>query len=130
MIKKLLLSLFLIAAGVLLLVVSSKLKAKLNDPNMIKTTATIVDILVEGSGDDTSHTTYVEYTLNGETRKAQLNYYSSSMRIGNTEEILVDPGDPSYVYSSSKSTSRALLIPGIMCFVAAVLCLMPRRRVV
>lgn len=127
-IKNILMMLLLIAAGVVLIVLSGRMKDKLNDPDMLRLTAVISDIRIEYDGDDTNHTVYVDYELDGKSRTAQLDSYSSGMRIGNELEILVDPGDPSSAMTNSKTGYRVMLGFGIVSIVCGVMTILPKRR--
>jgi len=129
--KKLLISVLLIAAGVALILVSSKMKARLNDPSYLRIQATISDIQMKHVGDSKEHSVFVQFDLNGETKEAELDGYSSSMRIGNSIDILVDEGNPSFVYQNSKTGYRVMLIFGFVCFLVSVLNFAPKsgRRV-
>ena len=127
-VKNILMALLLLAAGIALIVLSGKVKSKLNDPDMLRLTAVISDIRIEYDGDDTNHTVYVDYELDGKSRTAQLDSYSSGMRIGNELEILVDPGDPSSAMTNSKTGYRVMLGFGIVSIVFSVLAVLPKRK--
>lgn len=51
--------------------------------------------------DDETPDVYVEYVVDGETREAKLNYYSSTMREGDSIDIYYEKGNPSKIGSES-----------------------------
>jgi hypothetical protein len=63
--------------------------------NAIETTATISRIT--SSSDDTDHTAYIEYQVNGRTYNDRLSYYSSGLYEGKKIKIYYDPDNPSQI---------------------------------
>lgn len=61
----------------------------------VKTTATITSIGASHDNDgDVNHSVIVEFVVDGKTYSGELNYYSSSMRIGREETIYYNPENP------------------------------------
>jgi len=67
--------------------------------NGFKAEATIIDIQVEQDKrkdrqiPHDKYKVYISYTTSGTTKKAELNFYSSSMKIGDTIQIYIDNSD-------------------------------------
>ena len=107
--KKRKLKLYLILIGVILVLVSVMLLwasyALLRAWNEFKetaveVTATITDISVHRSGSGrhrhTSHTVYIEYTVDDETYDGKLGYYVSGMHPGSKVKVYYDPENPGH----------------------------------
>ncbi len=81
-----------------------------------KTTAVITDIdtTITRSGNDkkTSHTAYVSYKVDGKRYEEALNYYSSTMRIGDKIEVYYDSDNPKDVRAKSIGLTLPLYIFG------------------
>lgn len=58
----------------------------------------------------TEHYVEVEYYYEGQIYNTELNYYSSNMKIGDREEIFIDPNNP-YDSSSSPLILNCIIIP-------------------
>ena len=69
-----------------------------------KTTATIVSVeetresVERNDSDDRDYDVTVEYTVDGKTYTALLDFYSSSFKPGKTVSVLYDPNDPTVVH--------------------------------
>ena len=84
-----------------------------------QTTAVITDIKTKrtttGTGKNrrhkTTHTVYVNYTVDGQTYSTTLDYYESSMRKGATRPIYYDPKDPS---NSMSDPTKTVILIGVL----------------
>jgi len=67
----------------------------------VKTTATIVDVEIDFSSDDSSsYTATVEYIVDGSTYTGVLDQSSSSYAVGKRISVLYDPKNPAVVHSA------------------------------
>ena len=67
----------------------------------IKTTASITDLRMDSTGENTVYYPTVEYTVNGKTYTRELDTGSRSYQIGQTISVLYDPGNPSVAHDGS-----------------------------
>lgn len=86
----------------------------------VKTTATIVEIEEDHTGESTSYSATVEYTVNGKAYTARLDQSSASYRVGKTVPVFYDPNDPSVVHAGS-SLGLILMIVSTAVFALVVI---------
>lgn len=94
-----------------------------DDADYAKVTAKIVDIDVEKVGDNYEHDVYIEYTYEGqEYTNVQLNYYSSSMYIGQQIDIYCNKEYPTKLKSRISFNPAIISIAfGAMFIIAALI---------
>ena len=85
------LALICLAAGIYLTFFHSR--------GFVKTTAEILAIREDTTGDSTVGFPTVAYSVDGKSYTAELDTGSSSYRVGKTIPVLYDPGDPTLVHS-------------------------------
>ncbi|MGN0375276.1 MAG: DUF3592 domain-containing protein [Butyrivibrio sp.] len=74
-------------------------------------TAVIADIKVTKSGDDYTHDVYVNYAYNGmEYNNVPLNYYSSTMYVGEEIEIYCNKDNPSQIKGKIFGNTKILML--------------------
>ncbi|MBQ3515035.1 MAG: DUF3592 domain-containing protein [Lachnospiraceae bacterium] len=77
----------------------------------VSTTATITDIKVYDSGDDTEHQVFVSYEFEGQTyENIQLNGYSSTMHEGKEITVYLDPDSPTDVRIKSMEVLATIML--------------------
>ncbi|TYQ13262.1 UNVERIFIED_CONTAM: uncharacterized protein DUF3592 [Acetivibrio alkalicellulosi] len=100
-----------IAAAVAVYISNSNFKK-----NAQETTATITDIYVYGSRGDTDHDVFVKYNVGGREYNQLLNYYTSSMYVGQEIKIYYDLNEPSRIRGASIMVEIILIILGAVFF--------------
>lgn len=79
---------------------------------------TITNIESEQNGEDTNHTVYVTYEIDGKKYDTTLDSYTSTWKIGDVIECEYDVNDPSAVRTSDgKTMSFIICIVGIAAFI-------------
>lgn len=111
----------LLVVGLLIGVVGPILvkKAEVKEEDRVYTTATITRIEVYGMDDDETHDVYVEYRVGGEKIENELNYYTSSMREGDTIEIYYDKNNVNRI--GSKGGDNLFILFPILGGIAAII---------
>jgi len=61
---------------------------------LVETEATITDIVTTGHGEDQTHTTYVEYTVDGVNYEDILGEWASTYKVGGKITVLYEKGHP------------------------------------
>ena len=95
-----------------------------------KTTATIVSITElpkDFEDEDAKFDVVVEYTVNGKTYTEKLDFYSPSFKVGNTVEVLYDPGNPSVVQGGS-TFGIYILIIGVVILAVVIISIVRGRK--
>ena len=83
-----------------------------------ETTAVILDLTEEGSGDDTTYRPTVEYEVDGETYIVKLDNSVKADSVGNTITVLYDPSNPELAYGKNGMGIYLLIVcPLILAFV-------------
>ena len=118
-----LICMFFIGIGALLIFLGTKQseKEKEKEEYYVDVDGVISDIVVTGSGDDRHHTVYIEYIYEGKKYEGKLNYYSSTMDIGDSVEMSCDPSNPKEYMSKDffgKTSGVLYIIGGIFAGVA------------
>lgn len=101
--------------GIIFIIVGKQLNRKIGD-SIIRVPATIVKISNRLRKGRRMFTPYIQYTFDGIEYNAKLHYYSSSMKVGDTIDILVDKEFPEV----PKGNPRIFSITGISLIVAWV----------
>lgn len=114
---------FFMGIGGLLIFLGTKQsdKEKEKESYYVDVEAVISDITVTGTGDDRHHTVYIQYTYEGKEYDGSLNYYSSTMNIGDPVDITCDPSNPSDFMAKGffgKTSGILYIIGGIFAGVA------------
>lgn len=92
--------------------------------NAMKTEATIIDIREYTDYDDEiEHDVFIEYRVQGNVYNKELDYYSSSMRIGGSVTIYYDPKNPNDFVSEGASIGiiACSIIGAIFAIIGSVL---------
>lgn len=81
----------------------------------VEITGTIADIQASRNSDgDVTHTTYVNYSYDGQNfEHVHLGYYSSSMYVGKEIPLLVDPDQPGHVKSAAGDNLIFIILLGM-----------------
>ena len=85
-----LLSVIVLIAGVYMTFFQSR--------GFVKTTASIIDVRLDSSGDSSVYFPTVEYTVDGNTYTAELDTGSGSYKVGKTISVLYDPNNPAVAH--------------------------------
>ncbi len=118
-----------IAMGIIAIILGSYLTF-FQTKGFEKTTATIVSIeeLPKNFEDeDTSYDVTVEYTVNGQTYREQLNYYSPFFKVGKSIDVRYDPKDPSVVHGG-KGFGIYVMVVGIALLAGTILSIIREKQ--
>ena len=70
---------------------------------LVEVEATITDIVTKGYGDDQSHTTYIEYTVDGIKYEDSLSEWASTYKVGGKINVLYEKGHPENLIGTKTS---------------------------
>ena len=102
-----------LVTGVILVIAGKRLKSKIGD-SIIRIPATITKISYRLRKGRRIFTPHVQYTFNGIEYNSKLHYYSSSMKVGNIIDILIDKESP----EAPKGNPKIFSIIGISFVIA------------
>lgn len=91
----------------------------LNRAEVIEGTISDIQVRHDSDGDE-HHTVYVRYTFEGKEYETGLSEYSSSMYIGKSVRLYVDPGNPYSVKSKSMIYFLPIMLMGMGALFACV----------
>ena len=104
------------------------------EKNYVDVEAQIFDIKVHGSGDNRTHTVFIEYMYEGKKYEDKLNYYSSTMDVGDVVEIKCNPSNPKEFMSKGfigKMSIILWIIGGVfigVTLIIMIVCLVASKR--
>ena len=93
----------------------------------VKTTARIIDVRLDSSGESSVYFPTVEYTVDGKTYTAELDTGSGSYRAGQTIPVLYDPNDPAVAHDGSGFGLYLMIAGGVILAVIIVSSLMEKK---
>lgn len=110
--------LIFIGIGVLLIALSFFIKScSVKEEDRVYTVGVIDNITTSYStfDEDTSHTVYVRYSVDGTERVSTLGYYSSSFRIGQRLNIYYDRSDPGKIGTEGGDRTGRIIMIAVGC---------------
>ncbi len=93
----------------------------------VKTTARIIDVRLDSSGESSVYFPTVEYTVDGQTYTAELDTGSGSYQVGQTITVLYDPNNPAVAHDGGGFGLYLMIAGGVILAVIIVSAIMEKK---